>query len=203
MASKVPSRATPGHWFPHCWSRGARHPRDRRPDSHRERDGARARMVRVLRPSRASHLSRCGGGFRWGCRVAFGGPSIDDWGTVSETTSSKADRMWNVAFTMARRQRRQAAGTGDPPSEGLVGFGQSQLGRITARKVPKTVSPRVVRILAVDHALFLLSSGYLLEWYWVHRPLPNWVLFAAAGAFVLSIALGVALRTVRSSRREL
>ena len=111
--------------------------------------------------------------------------------------------MWNVAFTMARRQRRQAAGTGDPPSEGLVGFGQSQLGRITARKVPKTVSPRVVRILAVDHALFLLSSGYLLEWYWVHRPLPNWVLFAAAGAFVLSIALGVALRTVRSSRREL
>jgi len=29
------------------------------------------------------------------------------------------------------------------------------------------------------------------------------VLFAAAGAFVLSIALGVALRIVRSSRREL
>ena len=104
---------------------------------------------------------------------------------------------------MARRQRRHAAGTGDPPSEGLVRFGQPKLGPITAHKVPKTVSPRVLRILAVDHALFLLSTFYLLEWYWVHRPLPDWVLFAAASALVLSIAIRVALRAVRSTRRQL
>ncbi len=135
--------------------------------------------------------------------MGFGGPSIDDWGTVSETTSSKQDQIWNVGLAMARRQRRHSAGTGDPPSEGSVRSGRSKFGRITARKVPKTVSPRVVRILAVDHALFLLSAIYLIEWYLFHRPLPNWVLFAAAGAFVLSMALGVALRIVRSSRREL
>src|SRR5436190_20605438 len=111
--------------------------------------------------------------------------------------------MWNVAFAMTRRQRRQGGGTSDPRPDGLTVFGQSKLGGITARKVPKTISPRVVRILAVDHALFLLSTGYLIDWYWVHRPLPTWVFFAAAGAFVLSIALGVALRIVRSSRREL
>src|SRR5256885_2158539 len=139
MASEVPNRASPIDWFPHRCSGGPRHPRDRRPDSLRDGDVGRARMVRVLRPSRASHLSRHGDGFRWGCRVAFGGPSIDNWRTVSETTLSKPYRIWNVAFAMATRQRRQGGGTGDPRRDGLAVFGQSKLGRITARKVPKTV----------------------------------------------------------------
>ncbi len=113
------------------------------------------------------------------------------------------DCMGLFSFAMVIRRRRQAARSGESPPEGVAAFGQSKTARITARKVPNMVPLQVLLILAVDNALFLSSAFYLLEWYWLHRPLPNWVLFAAAGAFVLSIAIGVALRTVHSSRRQL
>ena len=61
-------------------------------------------------------------------------------------------------------------------------------GRVVARKVPKTVSPHLVRILTVCEAMGALSVFYLVDWYYNRRPMPSWVLTLAGGTLIAIIA---------------
>ena len=63
-----------------------------------------------------------------------------------------------------------------------------------ARKVLKTVSPQLPRILLVAEVLVVLSVFYLFDFYYFRRPMPNWVPIVAGGALVLTFALVIALR---------